>query len=51
MKTDSCWKHLENAAETYEFTDKKKKKKKKKRTFGTVMDENQDWILSGESGH
>lgn len=28
-----------------------KKKKEKKRTFGTVMDENQGWILSGESGH
>lgn len=50
VKTNSCWKHSENAAETYEFADKKKKKKKK-RTFGTVMDENQGWILSGESGH
>lgn len=50
VKTNSCWKHSENAAETYEFADKKKKKKKK-RTFGTIMDENQGWILSGESGH
>lgn len=48
VKTNSCWKHSENAAESYEFTDKKKKKK---RTLGTVMDENQGWILSGESGH
>lgn len=47
VKTNSCWKHSENAVETYEFADKKEKK----RTFGTVMDENQGWILSGESGH
>lgn len=26
-------------------------KERKKRTFGTVTDENQDWMLSGKSGH